>query len=127
MRERQDILAMAAAVGNQDNERGQHLTLASQPITQPGSNAGKPGLLRTGLQQCDTRIVIDRLSVHRSDHAELVDYLGRVGQQAAHPGATVASLGKLENGGRDWQLFLIGSHAGQPLITPHRLGKILTL
>ena len=86
--------------GNQHDEGGQVLIVAAQTIMDPRPDAGPARELRSGLKECDRRVVVDCLGKHRPDDAELVDHFRRVRKQLADPGARLAVLPKLEQGSR---------------------------
>ncbi len=69
-----DGLATGAtgAVRNEHGERWKIAILCAEPVAHPRTHAGPTGLLVAGLKEGDARIVIDRLSVHRLDEAQVV-------------------------------------------------------
>jgi hypothetical protein len=83
--------------------------------------------LVAGLAERDRRIVIDRLGIHRTNHAQVVGDLGHVGQQFAHPHPALAVLGKSEDGGCHGKLRLSGSHRRQSLTLADGLGQIFAV
>jgi hypothetical protein len=100
----------------QDDKRRQVLVLAAQPVAEPRPHARSAGLLKPGLDECDSRVVIDRFRVHRLDDRDVVDDLRGVRQQFAHPRARLSVLReRIDRAG----------HRQQRL--PHRLGNPLPL
>ena len=68
-----------------DDEGGQVVGLAPQPVGQPAPSAGKP-LRRKPLFCLERRRrVVGRLGDHRADHGQLVGDLGEVREQVARP------------------------------------------
>ena len=77
------IRTSRAPARQQHNIRRQFRRLGSQSIGQPGS-CGRPAWqLMPGLQQCNGRVVVDRLGRHRSDNAQSVRLASQVWQQVA--------------------------------------------
>ena len=60
---------------------------------------GLPAIMIAGLNKRDGRLVIDGLGVHGADDGEIVRHFRDVGQQLGDPGAALAMLRKLEDGG----------------------------
>ena len=71
--------------------------------------------------------MVDRLGVHRTDDAELVDDPCGVRKQLAHPEAVRAVLLELELGARQRQRRLIAAHAGESLTLPDRVRELLAV
>ena len=71
------------------------------------------------------RVVVDRLGPDRLDQGDLVDDLGRPGQELADPHARLAVLGELVLRRCDREPGLAAGHGGQPLALADRIGKVL--
>ena len=95
-REQRLIGVDGVSLRQQDHERRQILIDAPKPVAEPRAHARTARLLKTGLNERDGRVVVDRLRVHRLDDGDVVDDLRGVGQQLAHPRAALAVPGERE-------------------------------
>ena len=100
---------------DQHDERRQIVVHRAEAVGEPGPHRRPAGDLRTGLEERDRRVVIDRLGVHRLDEAHIVDDLAMVRQQIAEPRARLAMLRELEDRAGERNRRLLGRHAGEPL------------
>ena len=112
---------------DQDDEGRQVGVVAAQPVMHPRAHARAAGDLRSGLEERDRRIVVDRLGEHRADDAQVVDDLGGVRQQVGDPGAAAAVLREPELRPGERQRRLVARHAGEPLALAHRIGQLLAV
>ena len=71
--------------------------------------------------------MVDRLGVHRAQHAQLVDDAGRVRQQGAHLGAARAVATELAERRGNRQHGLVAAHAGEALARTHAVGQRLAV
>ncbi len=123
-RDRLDLF-LIGRLRHQDHERRQVLIERAESVGGPGAQAGPAGDLVAGLHGGDGRLVVDRLGVHRANEAHLIDHLGRVRQQFAHPHATLAMSGKLELGRSNRKACLAAGHGREALPHAHRIGQVL--
>ena len=110
---------------NHRHESRQIFIHASQAIGKPRTDRRAARDLRAGLEKRDSRIVIDRLRVHRFDKAQFIGYAGHIRHQFAHPGTAVSMLLEIENRGRHRKTLLPGRHSGQPLPLPNGIRQVL--
>ena len=85
---------------DEHDERGQVVVFATETVVDPRSDRRTSGKLRTSLDECSCRIVVDGLGVHRFDEADLVDDFGMMRKQIADPGSGFAVLAERKFGSR---------------------------
>ena len=110
-----------------DDVARQVLVHATQPVAEPGAEAGAARNLAAGLDVGDRRVVVDRLGEGAVHDAKLLRHLGRVRQQLADPHAlVVVFVPRVFVFARaDRQRLLSGRHAGDALAVADVLGQIL--
>ncbi len=111
----------------QHYERGKVFADRTKPIARPGADRRATGLLVTGLEERDRRIVIDRFGVHRIDDANVVRDLVVMRQHVADPLTTFAMLSERRNRRSRRKILLSRGHASQPLALANGIGQILTI
>ena len=119
------IVRAAAAEAREDEIGGEIGVLTPQAIARPGADARPASQLTPGLKERDRRIVIDRLGVHRTDHAPLIGLRGDLRHEIAEPHPAPAMLGEGEDRRRHREARLAARHRRQPLPLPDRFGKLL--
>ena len=62
-------------LAQQDDKGRQVLCFAPKAIAEPGPDAWPAGLLVAGLEEGYGRIVVDRLGIHRTHNADVIDHL----------------------------------------------------
>src|SRR5260221_1789314 len=124
-REQALIARSTAWNGNEDNERWQVFVFRSQTVIDPGAHAGPARLLTAGLEERDRGVVVDRFGMHRSNQADFVGNLLRVGQQIANPASTLSAVTEPEFAGRNGQTRLAGNHACDALPHSNRVRQVL--
>jgi hypothetical protein len=112
---------------DEDDERGQVLVVAAEPVVHPRAHARTPRDLRARLQERDRGIVVDRLRVHRPDNTEVVDDAGGVREEVGDPRAVLPVLAEAEDRSRERDGRLVPRHARQPLPLAHRVGQLLAV
>src|SRR5262245_19438818 len=89
-------IVFQAAAGNhaeaQHNESWEILVLAAKSIADPGSQTGPTGIVRTRMQEQDSGRVNWQLSLHRTDHGQVVCAARHMREQFAHGHAVFAVL-----------------------------------
>ena len=124
---REEPLAGRAFTGHRihDHEGREIIVLGPEAIVHPCSHTRSTGLLTAGLEEGDSRVVIDGFAVDRADEADLVGDLLGPGQQFAqfHP----ALPGRFEGvlAGDDDKAILVGYHASDSLAAEHGLRHVL--
>ena len=110
-----------------DNVARQVLVHATQPVAEPGPEAGPAGNLAPGLDERDRRVVVDRLGKGAVHDAKFLRHLGSVRQQLTDPHAlVVVFVPRVFVFARaDRQRFLSGRHACDALAIADVLGQIL--
>ncbi len=76
------------------------------------------------LHEGDRRVVIDRVRVHRAQHAQIVDHLAGPRKRVADLGAALAAPLEVPLRWRDREGRLLRRHRRQALALPHRLGQL---
>ncbi len=84
------------AVGAHGNKRRQVLVFAAQSVTQPRAEArpNLPGI--AAVHEHQRRLVIGHVGMHRTDHRDLVDRLGRAGKKVADLDPALAIAAEFE-------------------------------
>ena len=117
----------ALVLRDQDHERGKVAVQAAEAVADPRSHRRSAGDLRSGLEEGDRGVVVDRLGVHGSNHAQLVGDRRGVREQFAHPETIGPVLGELELGAGERERRLVAAHAGESLAAAHRVGQFLAV
>ena len=112
---------------DQDDEGRQVRGLAPQAVVDPRPEARPAGDLRSGLEERDRRVVIDRVGDHRPDDAQVVHDAGGVRQETRQPRAAGAVSPEVELRAGQGQRRLIAGHARQSLSLSHRVGQLLAV
>ena len=111
--------------GSEHDERGQVVALAAEAVGEPGTEARFAGDFAAGHQKSARGIVVDRIGMDGADDGDVVDDLGGPREQFADPGAALAVLGKLEEGGCDGEFGLAARHRGDALALADRFRQVL--
>ncbi len=118
-------LGVAHALRHHHHESRQVFVLAPEPVRNPGSDAGSPGELESGLEKGDRRIVVDGIGLHAADHTDVIGDARRVRQQFTQPLAALPVPVEPEDGRRGRKLRLIGRHTRESLPLPNRIRQLL--
>jgi len=118
---------VAAPLGDHDDEGGEVLVLGTDSVAEPGSKAGATGLLGSGLNVGESRVVIDGLGVHRLDEAEVISDGPDVGEQFAHPDAGFPVALEVEHGSDAGKRGLSRGHSGDALAHADGAGQFLAV
>jgi hypothetical protein len=113
-------LIASLAAGDHHDECRQVVVFRAQAVTKPRPETGTPRLLAAGLQQRESRVVVDGFSIERTDQAQLVSQLGCVRQELAELHAALAIAGELERRVLHRVRRLLRRHRREPLPHPHR-------
>src|SRR6185436_16217848 len=82
--------------GREHDKRREILALATQAVTEPGTQARLPGHLAAGHHERASRVVVDGVGVNGLDQREVVDAFRRVWDEFTRPATALAVLRKLE-------------------------------
>ena len=80
---------------------GKILVQRAQAVTQPGAHAWFSRSFRTRTERGLSRIVVNGIRIEGVNEAQIVGRCRKVGEQFAHPNATLALLRELEGRGSD--------------------------
>ena len=119
------VVRAATAEACEDEIGGEIGVLAPQAVARPGADARPACQLAAGLEEGDRRIVVDRLGVHRTDHAPLIGLRSDPRNQIAEPHPAFAMLGEGEDRRRHREARLAAGHRRQPLPLTDRFGQLL--
>ena len=97
---------------------------AHSPV-QPRTHRRFAGLLRAGVNCSDRRVVVDRLSVHGFDQANIIRNRGGVRDEFTEPASMLPMLGKFKHWGHAGEGGLFGSHPGDSLTIADTVGQFL--
>ena len=117
----------AASFREENDEGGEVLVLRAQAVGEPRADRRTSALLRARLHKHHRRLVVDGLGVGGADDAELVDDLGRVREETAHPRPAPPVLLEINERAHERERRLVRDHAGVALRAPHRVGDLLSV
>lgn len=126
-RDRLELLAIRR-FRHEHDECGQVLVERAEAVAGPRAEAGTPGHQVAGLHEGNGRFMIDRLGMHRANHAHLVCALAQVRQELRiHRHPATAKLRELVFRRCHREARLAGGHGSEPLALPHGIRKILVV
>ena len=117
-------LAIAGAVRDHHHERRQVAVRAAEAVADPRPKTRLARLLRTGVDERDRRIVIDRLAVNAFHQGDVIDNTADVLEHFTDVGAILAVAFEFELRRDDRERALARGHRRDPLIAADAFGQL---
>ena len=122
----EQALTGAFLVGRDEHDkRWQVVVHAAETVVGPGAHARTTGQLAAGLEEGDRGVVVDRVGVHRTDHADLVGDATDMREEFADLRAGLAVASELKATRLAGEAGLRGHHARDALAAANGVGQVL--